>query len=47
MLKISKILKKKIIIKRSPLRKGGTKKRLPDITKLKKIGFKVWTLGTP
>ncbi len=39
-LKISKILKKKIIIKRSPLRKGGTKKRLPDITKLKKIGFK-------
>ena len=25
-LKISKILKKKIIIKRSPLRKGGTKK---------------------
>lgn len=39
-LKISKILKKKIIIKKSPLRKGGTKKRLPDITKLRKIGFK-------
>ena len=39
-LKISNLLKKKIIIKKSLLRKGGTKKRLPDISKLKKIGFK-------
>lgn len=37
--KISKIIKKKIIIKKSKLQKGGTKKRLPDITKIKKLGF--------
>ena len=37
--KISKIIKKKIIIKKSKLQKGGTKKRLPNITKIKKLGF--------
>ena len=39
-LKISKIMKKKIVIKTTPLRKGGTKIRMPDITKIKKLGFK-------
>ena len=39
-LKISNILKKKIILKKTSLRIGGTKKRLPDITKLRKLGFK-------
>ena len=38
--KISKIMKKKVVIKTSPLKKGGTKIRTPDITKLKKFGFK-------
>ena len=38
--KISKIMKKKIVIKTTPLRKGGTKIRMPDITKIKKLGFK-------
>ena len=33
------LLGKKIIIKKSSLRKGGTKKRLPNITKIKKLGF--------
>ena len=37
---ISTILKKKIIIKNTKLREGGTKKRLPDISKIKKIGFR-------
>ena len=37
---ISSILKKKIIIKNTKLREGGTKKRLPDISKIKKIGFR-------
>jgi len=38
--KLSKILKKKIIIKKSSLAKGGTKVRVPDINKIKRIGFK-------
>jgi nucleoside-diphosphate-sugar epimerase len=38
--KLSKILKKKIILKRSALQEGGTKIRLPDIKKIKKLGFK-------
>ena len=33
------LLGKKIIIKKSSLRKGGTKKRLPNIAKIKKLGF--------
>lgn len=37
---IANLLKKDIKIKKSQLREGGTKKRLPDIKKLKKIGFK-------
>jgi nucleoside-diphosphate-sugar epimerase len=38
--RILKIMKKKIVIKTTPLRKGGTKIRMPDITKIKKLGFK-------
>ncbi len=38
--KISFIFKKKIIIKKSPLKKGGTKIRIPDIKKIQKLGFK-------
>jgi nucleoside-diphosphate-sugar epimerase len=38
--KLSKILKKKIILKKSPLKEGGTKIRIPDIKKIKKLGFK-------
>ena len=37
---ISKITKKKIKIKNKPLKKGGTKIRLPNISKIKKLGFK-------
>ena len=37
--KLSKIMKKKILIKKSPLRKGSTKIRIPDIKKIKKLGF--------
>ena len=36
---ISKILKKKIYIKKGVLRKGSTKRRCPNIKKIKKIGF--------
>jgi len=38
--KMSKIFEKKIIIKKMPLKKGGTKIRIPDIKKIKKLGFK-------
>ena len=38
--KISKIFKKKIIINKIPLKKGGTKIRDPDIKKIEKLGFK-------
>jgi len=38
--KISKILNKKIKIISSPIQKGGTKIRLPNILKIKKLGFK-------
>jgi len=38
--KLSKILKKKIIIKKTTLSKGSTKLRLPNIEKIKKLGFK-------
>ena len=38
--KLSKIFKKKIILKKSPLKEGGTKIRIPDIKKIKKLGFK-------
>ena len=37
---MSKIFKKKIIIKKGKLSKGGTKIRTPDITKIKRLGFK-------
>lgn len=37
---ISKILNKKIILKKTYLKKGGTKIRIPDIKKIKKLGFK-------
>ena len=39
-LKISKIMKKKIIIKSSALKKGSTKIRKPNIAKIRKLGFK-------
>ena len=38
--KLSKLFKKKIIIKRTSLAKGGTKIRIPNIDKIKKLGFK-------
>ena len=38
--KLSKIFKKKISIKKSQLAKGSTKKRLPNIKKIKLLGFK-------
>ncbi len=37
---MSDLLNKKIIFKRLPIKKGGTKSRLPNISKIKKIGFK-------
>jgi len=39
-LKISKIMKKRIKIKTSDLKKGSTKVRKPNITKIRKLGFK-------
>ena len=38
--KLSKIFKKKILIKRTKLFSGSTKKRLPNIKKIKLLGFK-------
>ena len=38
--KIAKILNKKITIKKTPLTKGSTKIRVPNINKIKKLGFK-------
>ena len=38
--KLSKILGKKIIFKKTNLPKGGTKIRVPNINKIKKLGFK-------
>lgn len=38
--KISKIYDKHIVIKKSPLAKGSTKIRVPDIKKIRKLGFK-------
>ena len=38
--KLSKFFKKKIIFKRTSLAKGSTKIRLPNINKIKKLGFK-------
>ena len=37
---LQKIFKKKVDIKHTPLRSGSTKKRCPNIDKLKKLGFK-------
>jgi nucleoside-diphosphate-sugar epimerase len=37
--KILKLLNKKLKIKKTPLKKGGTKIRLPDISKITKLGF--------
>ena len=36
---LSKIFNKKIILKKTALAKGGTKIRIPDIKKIKKLGF--------
>ncbi len=38
--KLSKVLGKKIVIKKTPLRSGGTNIRVPNINKIKKLGFK-------
>tara|TARA_Y100000590_G_scaffold464083_1_gene632558 strand:- start:50 stop:997 length:948 start_codon:yes stop_codon:yes gene_type:complete len=38
--KMSKIFKKDIVLKKTPLRKGSTKIRIPNIRKIKKLGFK-------
>ena len=38
--RISKIFDKKIIIQKTSLKKGGTKIRIPNINKIKKLGFK-------
>ena len=38
--KIAKIINKKIEIKKSPLKKGGTKIRVPNNKKIKMLGFK-------
>jgi len=38
--KMSKIFNKKIKIKKKSLLKGSTKYRVPDVTKIKKLGFK-------
>jgi len=38
--KLSKIFNKKIKLKKTSLRKGSTKIRIPDINKIKKLGFK-------
>ena len=38
--KLSKIFKKKIILKKTPLAEGGTKVRVPNINKIKKLGFR-------
>ena len=38
--KLSKIFERKIILKKTPLSKGSTKLRLPNIDKIKKLGFK-------
>ena len=38
--KLSKIFERKIIIKKTPLSKGGTTIRVPNINKIKKLGFK-------
>jgi nucleoside-diphosphate-sugar epimerase len=38
--KLSRILKKKINLKKTSLAKGGTKVRVPNIQKIKKLGFK-------
>ena len=38
--KMSNILKKKILIRKGRIAKGGTKNRCPDIKKIKKLGFR-------
>ena len=38
--KLSKIFKKKIVLRKTPLSKGGTKIRIPNISKIKSLGFK-------
>jgi len=38
--KLAKILNKKIVIKKTELKKGGTKIRVPNIGKIEKLGFR-------
>jgi len=37
---LSKFFNKKVVLKKTSLQKGGTKIRVPEITKIKKLGFK-------
>jgi len=39
-LKMSKFFKRKIVLKRTKLAKGSTKRRCPNITKMRKLGFR-------
>ena len=38
--KLSKIFKKKITLRKTSLAKGGTKIRIPNINKIKSLGFR-------
>ena len=38
--KLSTIFKKKIVLRKTSLAKGGTKIRIPNINKIKKLGFR-------
>jgi len=38
--RLSRIFRKKIILKKIPLARGGTEVRIPDINKIKRLGFK-------
>ena len=38
--KLSKFFKKKIVLKKASLARGGTKIRIPNINKIKRLGFK-------
>ena len=38
--KLSKIFNKKVILNKTSLQRGGTKIRIPDISKIKKLGFR-------
>ena len=39
-LKLSKLFNKKIVLKKTKIDAGSSKRRCPDIKKIKKLGFK-------